>query len=180
MKRGCILPTIRRFFVNRNCGGHNFVNTIGHVVICWTAYSIGSKKKENLMKFTKPIIFTALLSVVATASFAAEMPTENKGIKAVPLQLQALQQQIPAMAGYVLRSRYITLAPGGSVEKHSHAERPGFLYVLEGELTEYRGDTVRIVRAGESWTEAVDTVHGVRNLTDKPAVAVVIDIVKEE
>jgi len=132
------------------------------------------------MKFSKLIIATAMLSVVATASFAEEMPTENKGIKGVPLQLQTLQQQIPAMAGYVLRSRYITLAPGGSVGKHSHADRPGFLYVLEGELTEYKGDSVRTVRPGESWTEAVDTVHGVKNLTDKPAIAVVIDIVKEE
>jgi len=132
------------------------------------------------MKFTKPMIVAAMLSVVATASFADEMPTENKGIEAVPLQLQALQQQIPTMAGYVLRSRHITLAPGGSVGKHSHAERPGFLYVLEGELTEFRGDSVRILRPGESWTEAVDTVHGVKNLTDKPAVALVIDLVKEE
>ncbi len=132
------------------------------------------------MKFTKPVIATAMLSLVATASFADEMPTENKGIKGAPLHLQALQQQIPAMAGYVLRSRQVTLAPGGSVAKHSHAERPGFLYVLEGELTEYKGNSVRIVRPGESWTEAVGTVHGVKNNTDKPAVAVVIDIVKEE
>jgi len=132
------------------------------------------------MNFVKPMIVTAMLGLVPTASFAKEMPTENKGIKGVPLYLQALQQQIPAMAGYVLRSRHITLAPGGSVAKHSHAERPGFLYVLEGELTEYIGDTIRIVRPGDSWTEAVDTVHGVKNNTDKPAVAVVIDIVKEE
>lgn len=132
------------------------------------------------MKFAKSLIVAAVLSVVATTSFANEMPTENKGIKGVPLYLQALQQQIPSMAGYVLRSRHITLAPGGSVAKHSHAERPGFLYVLEGELTEYTGDTVRIVRAGDSWTEAVDTVHGVKNNSDKPAVAIVIDIVREK
>ncbi len=132
------------------------------------------------MKFTRLVIVTAVISVFGTASFATEMPTENKGINGVPLQLQALQQQIPAMAGYVLRSRRVTLAPGGSVAKHTHAERPGFLYVLEGELTEYLGDTVRTVRPGDSWTEAVDTVHGVKNNTDKPAVAIVIDIIKEE
>jgi len=130
------------------------------------------------MKISNLLIAAVLLSLAATASPATEMPTENKGISSAPLQQQTLQQQIPAMEGYVLRSRRVTLAPGGSVKMHSHADRPGFLYVLEGELTEYIGDTSKIVRPGGSWTEAVDTVHGVKNNTDKPAVAIVIDIVK--
>jgi len=132
------------------------------------------------MKITSSMLAALLIGGFATALWANEMPTENKGISGAPLHLQSLEQQIPAMAGYVLRSRRVTLAPGGSVKEHSHAERPGFLYVLEGELTEYIGDTSRIVRPGGAWTEAVDTVHGVKNNTDKPAVAVVIDIVKEE
>ena len=131
------------------------------------------------MKIFKTIIVTVLFGVTATASFGAEMPTENRGITSVPLHMQSLQKQIPVMAGYVLRSRYVTLAPGGAVKVHSHAERPGFLYVLEGELTEYRGDSVNIVKPGDSWTESGDTIHGVKNNTDKPAVAIVVDIVKE-
>ncbi len=131
------------------------------------------------MKSARVVFAAVALSVVATTSFAAEMPTENKGLSGVALQMQALSRQIPAMAGYVMRSRRVTLAPGGSVKKHSHADRPGFLYVLEGELTEYSGNSSRIVRPGDSWTESFDTVHGVKNNTDKPAVAVVVDIVKE-
>ncbi len=131
------------------------------------------------MKTLKTTIVTILFGVTGMAAFAAEMPSENKGITSVPLQKQSLQKQIPAMAGYVLRSRHVTLAPGGSVKLHSHADRPGFLYVLEGELTEYRGDSVNIVKPGDSWTESGDTIHGVKNNTDKPAVAIVVDIVKE-
>jgi len=131
------------------------------------------------MKYIKTMIVTVVLGVVTTTSFAAEMPTENKGLSPEILFQQSLGKQIPAMAGYVLRSRRATIAPGGSVKMHSHAERPGFLYVLEGELTEYRGDAVKIFKPGDSWTEAGDTVHGVKNNTDKPAVAIVIDLVKE-
>jgi len=131
------------------------------------------------MKTVKTLFAAAILAGVALPAFAAEMPTENKGINAEELHLQSLQKQIPAMAGYVLRSRRVTLAPGGSVKMHPHDARPGFLYVLEGELTEYRGDVVRTVKPGESWTEAGDTVHGVKNNTDKPAVAIVVDLVKE-
>jgi len=131
------------------------------------------------MKIVKTMIVAVSLTVVSTVAFAAEKPTENSGIKSIPLYLQSLQKQIPAMAGYVLRSRRITLAPGGSVKMHSHADRPGFLYVLEGELTEYNGDSVNIVKPGGSWTESADTFHGVKNNTDKPAIAIVVDIVKE-
>ncbi len=132
------------------------------------------------MKFTTQILGAAVLSAFAAASFATEMPTENKGLSPTPLQTQPLAQQIPAMAGYVMRSRIVSLEPGGSVQEHSHADRPGFLYVLEGELTEYRGETVRVMRPGDSLTEAFDTVHGVKNETDQPVVVVVVDLIKEE
>ncbi|VAV94220.1 hypothetical protein MNBD_ALPHA08-9 [hydrothermal vent metagenome] len=133
------------------------------------------------MKFAKTAMVAMVLSMlgtVATTSFAKESPTENKGISGEPLGLQTLQEQIPAMAGYVLRTRRVTLAPGGSVKTHSHADRPGFLYVLEGELAEYKDGVVKTFKPGDSWTETANTVHGVKNNTDKPAVAIVIDLVK--
>jgi len=131
------------------------------------------------MKIIKTVIVAAMASTIATASFANEMPTETKGLAPVPLHVLSLQQQIPVMAGYALRSRQVALAPGGSIKKHSHADRPGFLYVLEGELTEYKDGTSTVVRAGDSWIETRDTVHGVRNNSDKPVVVIVIDIIKE-
>jgi len=132
------------------------------------------------MKFTTPLLAATLMGAVAAVSFATEAPTENSGLSPVPLYSQPLAPQIPTMEGYALRSRIVTLAPGGSVQEHSHAERPGFLFVLEGELTEYVGDTSRIVGPGDSWTEAADMVHGVKNNSDQPAVVLVVDIVKEE
>ena len=132
------------------------------------------------MRPARTMIVTVALGVVTASSFATEMPMVNKGIESVPLHMQSLQKQIPVMAGYVLRSRRVTLAPGGSVKRHPHADRPGFLYVLEGELTEYRGDSVKTVGPGDSWTESGNTVHGVKNNTDKPAVAIVVDIIREK
>ncbi len=132
------------------------------------------------MDFVKTLIITMVLGVAATTSFAKETPTETKGISGEQLGLQSLEKQIPTMAGYVLRTRRVTLAPGGSVKNHSHADRPGFLYVLQGELTEYREGVVKTFKPGDSWVETADTIHGVKNNTDKPAVAMVVDLVKKK
>jgi|GEM_PF-3420637 len=51
------------------------------------------------------------------------------------------------------------------------------VYVLEGAVTEHRGDESRVFEAGESWTEAADATHWVENHTDEPAVIITTDIV---
>ena len=120
--------------------------------------------------------FAAIL--VSTAAFAhdREAPAQTQGLKPEVIFDHDLVQQIPAADGYRLRLRKVTFQPGGAIMRHAHDKRPGMVYVLEGEVTEFHSDVSRVVKAGESLLEAVDTDHWVENLSDAPAVLLVIDI----
>jgi quercetin dioxygenase-like cupin family protein len=112
-------------------------------------------------------------------ALAETKPQKTQGIDATALQQFPLAAQIPAMAGYELRGRRIVIAPGGTITEHSHADRPGIVYILEGTLTEYRNGVARIVKPGDTWAEEANTVHWIENKTDKPCVIWAVDLVKK-
>jgi quercetin dioxygenase-like cupin family protein len=57
------------------------------------------------------------------------------------LALAGATEAIDARAGQArdreLRFRKLTIAPGGVVPWHSHADRPALIYVAEGEIHEF-------------------------------------------
>ena len=125
----------------------------------------------------------ALLATIITSSAMlaiADKPKETQGLEVTPLQLHSLGAQIPAMDGYTIRARRIVINPGGTIKEHSHADRPGVVYILEGSMTEYRGNGARIVKPGDTWTEAVDTVHWMENTSDKPCIIIAVDLVPKK
>ena len=124
---------------------------------------------------------TGILFFVGTTYVisAGQKPEKTQGLTDVRLQQFPLGAQISAMAGYELRGRRVTLAPGGAVIEHSHADRPGIVYILEGSLTEGRGGKARVYKAGDSWAEDTTALHWLENTTDKPAVFVAVDLVKQ-
>src|SRR5450631_1017317 len=116
----------------------------------------------TMLKITKiaaEVAITALLLVGITNSFAAQKPEKTQGLGETVLQQFPLAAQIPAMQGYELRGRRIVIAPGGAVTEHSHADRPGIVYILEGSMTEHRGEIARTVNVGDTWAEDVNTLH---------------------
>ena len=92
-----------------------------------------------------------------------------------PHQLQG------SIADYDLRSRNITIAPGGAINSHPHAGRPGIVRVTKGTVVEYRGAASRMLKAGDSWYENADTVHWFRNPSStEPAELWVVDLVPKK
>jgi len=68
-----------------------------------------------------------------------DFPMENVGISNVEVvNTHDLTQEHPSLAGKVLRTRLIEVAPEGIVGFHVHQSRPGFAYIVEGEMKEYR------------------------------------------
>ena len=151
---------------------------------------------------------TAVLSVITLAGLfvagTAAMAHENNTVQTVtpaneqripprsapsittkvgvePLGNLDLSGEFRAMKGRMLRTRRITIAPGGSVAWHQHEQRPGVAYVIEGSLIEVRDDGSGIQsiqrRAGDAVFESTDVLHGWRNDSDQAATAVVIDLV---
>jgi quercetin dioxygenase-like cupin family protein len=116
-----------------------------------------------------------LPALVAAPVVAEQKPEKTQGLEESRLQQFPLSQIAP---GRDLRTRRIVFAPGGTVAEHSHSDRPGIVYVLEGSMTEHRGGKAREVKAGDTWIEDASTLHWLANTTDKPCVFLAVDLVK--
>lgn len=131
----------------------------------------------------KRLLAASLIASVAGSVFADEnhdlasvpTPTESQGVSLDVLQQFDLAPQIAAMSGYDIRMRKITFAPGATFAQHSHAIRPGLVYVLEGEILDVRGDDRRVYKAGEHWMEDASTDHWLANISDEPVTFIMID-----
>ncbi len=138
--------------------------------------------EKNMTKLIKTMIVTIMLCFIAPSLFAGEgkVPTKTKGVEMAILERFVLKNQIPAMKGFQLLARRIVVAPGGGIAVHNHSKVPGFMYLLAGSITEYRGDIARKLVPGDTLTEESDTVHGTVNTTNEPAVLLAIHLVPEK
>lgn len=134
------------------------------------------------MKLIYTLLVAAMIAspVVASDLHKIEEPTESQGVSLEVLEMSDLAEQIPTMEGYDIRARRITFAAGASFTKHSHAIRPGFVYVESGEIIESRGGVNRKYVAGQTWYENAATDHWLRNVSDKPAVLIMVDLPVQE
>ena len=110
-----------------------------------------------------------------------DAPSSTTRVSVESLGSLDLSREFAALNGRMLRTRRITIAPGGSVAWHQHQQRPGVAYLIEGTLVEVRDDgsgprTIQR-RAGEAVFESTGVLHGWRNDSGLPATAVVIDLV---
>ena len=110
-----------------------------------------------------------------------DAPSSTTKVSVESLGSLDLSSEFAALNGRMLRTRRITIAPGGSVAWHQHQQRPGVAYLIEGTLVEVRddGSGPRSIQrsAGEAVFESTGVLHGWRNDSGLPATAVVIDLV---
>jgi len=80
-----------------------------------------------------------------------------------------------------LRLRHMTIAPGGIVPLHSHADRPALIMVDRGEIFEHSSQcAVPILhRAGEIAREHLGTMHWWKNEGTQPVELTIADIVND-
>lgn len=127
------------------------------------------------------VIALVLLAVPQVGSAEEAKPQESSGLVVDAKDLLGLGEQIPAMDGYALRIRQITMEPGAVVAHHSHAERPIAAYVVSGEYTEVPDDGPAITHGpGTQWVEHAGMRHWGANRGEVPTVLVAVDIVPEE
>jgi quercetin dioxygenase-like cupin family protein len=125
------------------------------------------------------------LALGATALWADTPPAQPTGLtgtaEAVALVDLAPHHLAGAPGDYDLRARSITLAPGGAINPHPHAGRPGIVRVIQGTVIEYRGQVARTLKAGEWWTETAELTHWFRNpSTTDTAEIWVVDLVAKK
>ena len=109
-------------------------------------------------------------------------PNEHEGVSVVALgelKPSSLKIQL-GLEGYRMQMREVTVAPGGAIANHSHAERPGLVKTVSGSWTEVRGDEEIFYPASkpEALVEDENTVHWLYNDGVEPAVAIVCGLTK--
>jgi quercetin dioxygenase-like cupin family protein len=97
---------------------------------------------------------TAFATVLAaTAAYAGECPADKvlktpQKIEAVTdaskLTAEVVQSVDPSgwrgMKGLMLRTRRLTILPGGFVPTHSHEDRPAIIYIISGQIIEHSSE----------------------------------------
>lgn len=106
--------------------------------------------------------------------------TEPKGVTDTVLASILLGQEPVGIAGRDFRLRRLTIAPGGVVPFHSHADRPAIIYVVSGEVVEHASTcrTPIVHKAGDAIAEKNQVSHWWENRGKTPAVLLSADLLK--
>lgn len=136
------------------------------------------------------------LGLAAPAALAGECPpdqviagsmkgdghTASKDATDTVLAARELADHYPELAGRDFRLRYLTVAPGGEVAWHSHADRPAMIYITEGAITEYRSDCAVPIEhmAGEVAAETGTLEHWWRNNGTGTAKLISVDLPRSQ
>lgn len=109
-------------------------------------------------------------------------PTKPVGISAKTLGQADLTGELPGLENRLLRARLWTMEPDGIVPVHDHTDRPAYVYVLEGEVTEHRSDDPepRIYKAGDLSVEAEGVVHWWQNTGGTTVRLLAIDLMHQQ
>lgn len=145
----------------------------------------------NLKTLKRAAAASALaLAAFATPAFAGECPAGDMRANATPpgpmepaRVTDTVISSIDLGQGYgvpgrQLRLRRLVVEPQGVVPWHSHGERPANIYILSGQITEYRSNCASPIthRAGDVIAEAGDLSHWWKNNSRRQTVLLSADV----
>ena len=146
-------------------------------------YYIKACTGQKWKRMAKTVPFVCLLVLghgsIGSALEQTTGPTVSKGTSSRVLGVIDLKDEIDGLSGRQLRSRYVTIAPGGQVATHSHAGRPTLEYVLQGQVIEIRNGVEVPHGPGEMVVAPHDITHGWENRGTETVVLIPVDIFKE-
>ena len=111
-----------------------------------------------------------------------QAPAKHEGVSVVALgelKPSSLKKQL-GLEGYRMQMREVTVAPGGEIAEHSHANRPGLVKTVSGSWVEVRGNKEVPYPASkpEALVEDENAVHWLYNDGNEPAVAIVCGLTR--
>jgi len=155
--------------------------------------TIALTRSSNVKRIAGTLGAAIALGFAAGAAFAGECPADKRvadgqgqkpgpmapvGVTDVVRASTDLAKEPLALQGRQFRLRQLEMMPGGIVPWHSHNERPAMIYIVSGEVVEYASScAVPIVhKAGDIAPEKNGTSHWWKNLGNKPAVLISVDL----
>ena len=143
-------------------------------------------------------LFASLLvsgATVATNAFAGECPAGKmqanvrqqvslpaSGVIDTTLGSIDLGKEPVMLKDHELRFRKLTIAPGGVVPWHSHADRPALIFVAQGEIVEYASNCSEPIvhKTGDIRPETSGTSHWWKNLGNQTVILYVGDVLHDK
>ena len=118
----------------------------------------------------------------AAANALAGAPSAPIGITDTELAAIDLANENVKLSPRRLRMRNMTIAPGGVVPLHDHADRPALIMVTAGQIYENSSKcSVPILhKAGDVSREFLGTKHWWKNETSSPVELTIADIVNDK
>jgi len=135
-------------------------------------------KKHWLVLFMTLVFGVAIGFGLHVAIGQQTAPTQPKGMKVIKTAAIDLGPQIEAMQGWRMGVRVVQMEPGGHFVMHSHKDRPGMGYLIQGVLTEHGVGGTTEHRMGDIMVENKDTTHWIQNNGTEPMLLLAIDITK--
>ena len=135
--------------------------------------------RNHILKLASCLLGVVLIAVYVSADGQQTAPTETKGVTVKQLEAINLGPEIDGMGGRQLRMRMLTFEPGAFIGIHSHKDRPGTVFVLQGKITVHLGDVVKEYSTGDTWTENKETTHSLDNKGTTPAVIIAVDVFRQ-
>jgi quercetin dioxygenase-like cupin family protein len=116
--------------------------------------------------------------VVADGQGQKMGPTNPKGVTDTILKRIDLVNEPVTLKDHALRLRRLVVKPGGIVPWHSHTDRPAIIYIITGQITEYRSTCKAPIvhKAGEATAEVKGTSHWWKNTSKKTVVLLSADL----
>ncbi|MBL8548344.1 MAG: cupin domain-containing protein [Hyphomonadaceae bacterium] len=142
----------------------------------------------KIKRFSIAAAFAALAFAAAPA-YAGECPADKVGVdvtqpgpsapeRVTDTVISSVDLANYNIPGRQLRLRRLVIEPGGVVPWHSHMDRPANIYVLKGQVTEYRSTCADPIlhREGEVVAEQGATSHWWRNNSRRQTILLSADI----
>ena len=144
---------------------------------------------------TVSMLLAGLISVAAASVQAGECPAGKVGVNTLANAPSApvgitdtelatidLSKENVKLNQRRLRMRHMTIAPGGVVPLHDHADRPALIMVNSGEIYENSSKCLVPIlhKAGDIAREYLGTKHHWKNETSAPVELTIADIVNDK
>ena len=136
----------------------------------------GNDRETGMRKVHRIATVAAVGCALFYGGFAVGQRTGPNGDRAVEQHLLASIDLAKAIEGFpdrqLLLSR-VTVAPGGNIGLHDHADDPTVVYLSSGALANHHDDGgTDELRAGQAFVEFDSAQHWVENKSAVPAVFV--------
>jgi quercetin dioxygenase-like cupin family protein len=106
---------------------------------------------------------------------------KTKGVNVKQLASLELGPEIEGLEGRQLRMRMVTIKPGGVIGPiHTHIDRPGLVYILQGKITDHRNGVAKEYGLGVGWPEDKNTKHWLENRGTETAIEISVDIFNQQ